>query len=80
MSLFGHSGHINFGKHKGTHASRLPKEWAAWALANITNFKTEYSKALKVEEPKPSNRPKRRYILKPWMNSSTPESSRKDTR
>ena len=69
MKSFSHDGVCLFGKHKGSHASALPKLWVEWAKANVEGFAAAYATALTRQPSPPPTRPRpagRRYILKPF--------------
>lgn len=73
MKRFDSSGICLFGSHRGTHASKLPAGWVAWASSNVEGFREAYE-AAKTSEPPPPIPPRRptgrTYILKPFKRRS----------
>jgi hypothetical protein len=71
--LFNRDGNYLMGKHRGTHASKLPMDYVSWASLNIDGFKAQYGALARGEtlpKPKPvsvkpfsQERPQRRYFL-----------------
>lgn len=69
MKAFDAHGNLTFGRHKGTHHSKLPSSWIEWACVNVRGFQEELGRtkaqAMPLEKTKPTGR---YYQLKPHKN------------